>query len=298
MNNELDNYILNEYNVHITKEYIENILKKYGLEYKVNNIKIFQKAMTHKSYIVRPKDYWETHRSKNVNNDLLPIEDPNCAIPLQLESYENLEFLGDSVIHYALAKYLYIRYPDQNEGFMTKLRTKIESGDTLSKLSLAIGLDKYVMISRYIEKNGGRKNNMHILEDVFEAFIGSLSIDSNSDTICYLFLKSLIESHIDFADMLNVETNYKDLLLKLFHIKKWEDPKYGSISVSGPDHSKTFTMYVKKKEHGNDKEIIIGIGTGINKKKGEQEAAKQAYFKLIDNQSSEDDDEESVEELE
>jgi dsRNA-specific ribonuclease len=94
--------------------------------------------------------------------NLQPIDDPKSAIPLQKDSYERLEFLGDSIIHCILADYLFNRYEDEQEGFMTRLRTKIENGETLSELANLIGFQEYAIIARNIEQGGGREKNINI----------------------------------------------------------------------------------------------------------------------------------------
>ena len=162
-------YLLNENNKYIEPEFINNLLKKYGVNYKIKDIKIFQQAMTHSSYIYR--DFSNDKLIKMIKEkNIEPIKDPNRAIPLQSKSYENLEFLGDSVIHLILAEYLYTRYHKyHDEGFLTKLRTKIENGKTLAYLAKKLDLHNYVLIARNIEQIGGRDNNEHIFEDTFEA---------------------------------------------------------------------------------------------------------------------------------
>lgn len=283
-------YILNEKNILITEKYIENTLKTFGVNIVVKKIQEYEQAMVHPSYLVRDDSYWKTHRSKNMNKDLEPIDDPSKAIPLKEDDYERLEFLGDSVIHLVLAHYLFQRYPKEQEGFMTKLRTKIEKSDTLAHLSRSINLHNYAIISRYIEANEGRTNNNAIAEDIFEAFMGALFLDGGYD-VCRKFMVNLMEEEIDFAELLHVETNYKDRLLQYHHKMRWEDPKYGQLDVSGPDHKKMFTMYVKMYVNPRSDGEIVGIGIGSSKKKGEQEAAKAAlkHFNVI-NDSDEDDD--------
>jgi len=287
-------YILNEHNIYITTKYIEAILKKYGIIYKVKNLDQYQKAMIHKSYQIHDDNYWNTHRSKNMNKDLEPIDDPSKAIPLQKESYERLEFLGDAIIHAILAEYIFKRYDSEQEGFMTRLRTKIENGDTLAELTKIMNLEKYILISRYIEKNGGRYNNKNILEDTFEAFIGALFLDGGFD-ICKKFIIKLIEDVIDFAQLLYKETNFKDLLLQHCHRKKWFDPEYGTYDISGPAHKKMFTEYVMIKTDIND-EGEVTIGFGSSKKKGEQDAAKNALIKQGIIKDDNDSDSDTMEE--
>lgn len=284
-------FILNENNIYITKEYIEDMLRKFDIAHTVKNLNAFQVAMTHVSYLKRDSAYYETNKiSKYVcGKDMEPIKNPAAAIPLQDVSYERMEFLGDSVIHHILAEYFIHRYEKQDEGFMTRLRTKIENGQTLAGLTKVIGLNKYVLLSKHMENNGSREKNMHVLEDIFEAFMGALSLEATYE-VCKNFFVKLIEQEIDFAQLLHTETNFKDILLQFFHRKKWHDPKYGVLDISGPDHKKIFTVYVKCKKAPYDDGEIVGVGHGTSKKKGEQEAAKQAllHFGIINENSDSD----------
>lgn len=207
-------------------------------------------------------------------------------IPLQNLSYERLEFLGDAVIHLALAEYLYERYGDQHEGFMTRLRIKLENGNILSNISKIVGLNKYVIISKTIELANGREQNSNILEDIFEAFIGALRLNIGFKS-CKQFIINIIETEIDIAKILYHETNYKDSLLQYFHKNEMADPKYKQLELSGPDHKKKFVMCVI--DNNNN---IIGKGTGLSKK-GEQEAARNAliYYGIISENNEESEDE-------
>jgi len=288
-------YILNENNKLITKEYIEDMLKKYGVEIKITNLELFQKAMIHKSYIIHDDEYYKKNKTKNTNKELEPINDPNKAVPLQTQSYERLEFLGDSVIHLILAGYLYKRYEEENEGFMTRLRTKLENGDTFYEFTKIIGLNKYILLSKYIDINNGRENNVNILEDTFEAFIGALFLEFGFEP-CKIFVIKLIEDVVDFAQLLSNETNYKDTLLQYYHQMGWDDPTYGALDISGPDHKKVFTIFVKQKKNKRDDGEIVGIGVSSSKKRGEQEAAKQAliHYGLIQEENKEEVKEEEL----
>lgn len=301
-------FILNEKNQLITKQYIEGMLKRYGVTYKVRDINHFILSMTHTSYLKRdPDDKPESNSSsKNDSNSgtktkskLQPIEDPDSAVPLQIMSYERLEFLGDAVLHLILADYLYKRYENENEGFMTRLRTKIENSDTLALLCQAIDLDKYILLSRYIEFNNGRTTNNSILEDAFESFMGALMLDGGFD-VCQKFMVCLMEEEIDFSNMLYVETNFKDHLLQYYHKMRWEDPTYGPLDVSGVDHMKMFTMYVTCRKTLLEDGELVGIGVASSKKKGEQEAARQAlihFGEIKDKEEGESDSDSDSEEL-
>lgn len=291
-------FILNDKNVLITASFINSIFAKYGIEYNVCNLKNYQLAMTHNSYCIG--DIVLEHSKHNCTRT--PYSDSPSAfrgtkikpdariVPLQKESYERLEFLGDSIIHHILASYIYNRFDDQQEGFMTKLRAKLENSDTLAKLTKIIGLNKYILLSRYYENNNCRVDNIHILEDVFEAFIGALSLDTKKSSnfeVCEKFVITLIELEVDIAELLHTETNYKDTLLKYAHTRKWPDPGYGTRNVIGTSFvenaydknkgcvdNKTYVMWVKI---GHE---IHGVGKGNSKKQGEQAAAAAALRKL------------------
>jgi ribonuclease-3 len=300
-NSDILEYILNETNVPITTKYIENMLNTYNINYKVNNIKLFQKAMVHKSYIKRDFDKdksLKNIRERNINIDI-DIEKRKKIMPLQDESYERFEFLGDSIIHAIFADYLFNRYPDQNEGFMTKLRTKLENGTTMYQLAKMIGLSKYIIIGKYTEDMNTRDRHTSILEDAFEAFIAALYLDSNSKikfgeknnfNLCHKFIISIIETKIDIASLLAYESNYKDLLLQYHHKKRWIDPEYVMSEIINTSDKKEFKMHVKD----NKGEILV-FGIGTSKKAGEQEAAKFALIKygiIKSNETAESEDEE------
>ena len=275
----IEPYILNEKNIHITKKYINGLLKKYKTNYKIKDLPTFQRSMTHTSYLEldlknekNPKkkySFIKDYEIEPINNKV-----KDKTIPLQFKSYERLEFLGDSVIRTILADYLYKRYEDEDEGFMTKLRTKIEKGESLAKLSLLIGLNKYAIISRILEEKGYRERNVAVLEDIFEAFIGALYCESNFD-ICKTFFVNLIETEIDIAELLYHNDNYKNTLLQYYHKVKWSPPTYDVLSQNETANKKEYVVCVKD---GNGK--IIGIGSGPSKKKSQQIAAKQALIHL------------------
>lgn len=276
-NIDIDLYILNEKNKYIDEKFINDIFKKYKIKYKIKNLSTFQRALIHTSYLIIDNKLDKQTRKRFSyikEKEIEPIDDPKKALPLQTNSYERLEFLGDSVIRTVLSDYLFHRYKNQDEGFMTKLRTKIENGESLAKLTKILGLNEFVVISRLTEAKEGREKNISILEDVFESFIGALFIEAGFE-LCNKFIIKVVEDSIDIADLLYHDNNYKDMLLRHYHQQKWTDPKYGTLTQSGPDAKREFTMYVK----GNDGQIL-GVGSGPSKKKGEQEAARQALIKL------------------
>ena len=279
--------IYNEKNIVITTKNIKVILGKFGLKPRVTLLDLYQQALTHKSYIkknffVFSDDEVTKEKQKLIDDGkliLLP-ERGEGIVPLQDKCYEVPEFLGDSALHFIVADYLYDRFGDQNEGFMTKLRTKLENRETAAILAQELGLSKYILISKQIELKQGRINDK-ILEEVFEAFLCALYKDSGF-TICKELVIKLIEQKIDISSILSHDTNYKDRLLRYYHEMKWGvDPKYVEDSKEGPSHKCVFTISVL-----NYKNKKIAQGTGKSKKKAEQEAAKKAllYFGVLTNE--------------
>ena len=212
-------------------------------------------------------------------------------MPLQTKSYERLEFRGDAIIHDVIADYVFDRFPNEGEGFMTTLRTQMERDTALAELCTVIGLNEFILISRIIEINNGRYNNVSILEDAFEAFMGALAKDQGKSKknyeLCYTFFVNLIEKEIDIARLLETNNNYKDILLRYYHKQEWPSPEYVSMSEAGPDHKKKFTMGVKDATGR-----VIGTGKGTSKRKGEQEASKMAliYLGVINDDESSDEE--------
>jgi dsRNA-specific ribonuclease len=275
---DFKNHILNEKNIPITENFINKIFKKYSFSHKVINLQNFQIAMTHVSYLNKSivKD-----KTAKLLKDVEPIskEKRHLAMPLQQRDYNTFEYYGDSVIHLILTQYLYNRYPTKDSGFLTKLRTKLEKAETLSILSKKIGFDKYVVIGRNMEQNNARENDVHLTEDIFEAFIWALFLESNYEK-CKEFMINLIEREIDFAELISSDDNYKEKIMQYFHKMKWRDPKYiekvEDRKTSANCHNQEFVIQLINQENNT----VIGIGTGNTKSKAEQNAAYSALVQL------------------
>jgi dsRNA-specific ribonuclease len=275
---DFKNHILNEKNIPITENFINKIFKKYSFSHKVQNLQNFQIAMTHVSYLNKSivKD-----KTAKLLKDVEPIskEKRHLAMPLQQRDYNTFEYYGDSVIHLILTQYLYNRYLTKDSGFLTKLRTKLEKAETLSILSKKIGFDRYVVIGRNMEQNNARENDVHLTEDIFEAFIWALFLETNYEK-CKEFMINLIEREIDFAELISSDDNYKEKIMQYFHKMKWKDPKYiekvEDRKTSANCHNQEFVIQLINQENNT----IIGIGTGNTKSKAEQNAAYCALVQL------------------
>lgn len=255
----------NQLNRLLSTEVVSKILNRYGIENAINDINIYRKALVHRSYCTRKNENF-------INGNL---QCPANCIPLQEESNERLEFLGDAIINMIIAKYLYDRFPDENEGFLTKLRTKLVNGNMLAELCKLLELQTFILISKQIEENCGRSNKK-ILEDCFEAFIGAMFLDFESDNqggyiMVERWLIQFIEENVDFPDLMISNTNYKDTLLKYFQHNYNFIPRFFELSSHNTSTGKTYHVCVKDK---ND--VVISTGIGNSKKAAENDCAKNA----------------------
>lgn len=272
----------NENNILIKEEDVILLLKKYGVNVdKIYHIKYFQESMTHKSYL--KKDYLTDSVLKQAKKEL---GNPKTLLELRDNSYERLEYLGDRVIKLIVSLYLFHRFPEENEGFMTKLQTNIEDKTNLSKMCLDMGLNKYLIISKQIENIKGRDSE-RFSEDIFEAFFGAL-FSSNGFPVCVLLLLNLLETQIDYSEKLYRNKNYKAQLLQYYHSQKWGNPEYYLIEEYGPSHKRNFISGVKKHEFNkqdisdkNPHDTCLGFGLSNKKiKDAEQKASKMALILL------------------
>jgi ribonuclease-3 len=262
-------------NVLVNESDIIQILNQYNVNLdKINHIEYFRQAFTHKSYC--KKDIYPTNILSDAKNEL---GNPDNLLDLMEKSYERLEYFGDRVLKVIVSMYLYHRYPKQDEGFMTKLQTKIEDKKNLALMSKELQLDKYFIISKQIEQLGGRElEKLH--EDIFESFVGALFL-SNGFEVCLLLITNLLETLIDYSEKLYCDNNYKDQLLRLYHQKKWKFPQYITIHYEGPPHKRKYIMGVEKQDISSDESIenkCLSYGIGLSKKEGEQKAAKMALI--------------------
>lgn len=269
---------------------VENILNYYGPigdddEFlKINSIKPYQTAFIHESYRMSHPD----------------IETSN----------EQLEFLGDSILKSVIARYLCERYPDQREGFLTKIKIKIENGKMLHKFARALRFNRFLMISQQIDSqtiidiDRGR-NTTSYYEDAFESFVGAVVMDFSEKGLVYVdrFVRNVIENNIDFADIIAINDNFKDSLQRYMQKIGMPVPKYSLLSSTngGPAYRRIFVkciyitpeLYqfiskvsstynqIRRYNHGGGRTPwVLGVGSGKKVVEAEQEAAKNALINL------------------
>lgn len=257
----------NPANRFFTERDIHKIIHKHGLpHYRVSNPRVFQTAMVHTTYVRRG----EYTTPDGQPAQLAPC--PSGVMPLQDESYECLEFEGDSVLGVCVATYLRKKYPEKKQGFLTDARKTLVNNECIGQLSKKIGLDRFYVISRHNEESvaiNGR-NNTKKLGDIFEAFLGALWTDcGNRFQVVYTFVTSVMEAYLDIEEAINETTNYKDLFQKYYQREKKQTPVYEMLS-NDPKRNE-ITVVVCDPDGTR-----LAFGSGSTRKKAEQMAAKEA----------------------
>ena len=178
---------------------------------------------------------------------------------------ERLEFLGDSVLGFITAEYLFANHRDFPEGELTKLRAYAVCEKSLFSYAEEIGLGNYLKLGKGEERTGGR-TRPSVLSDAFEAVIAAIYLDGGMDEakkFVLRFVVPYVEAKPTFKD-------YKTMLQEVVQKNQGETLEYVLVSETGPDHDKCFTVEV----HLNSN--VIGRGVGGSKKKAEKNAAKEA----------------------
>ena len=188
------------------------------------------------------------------------------------DSYERLEFLGDAVLDLIVSEIIFDRFPGKDEGFLTKLRSKLVKGDALAFYAKKLSLSELILIGERA-KGQGIEFSKGALSDVFESLIGAIYIDRGYKEAAH-FVEKVIKNFVDFDELTSTLDNYKSLLLEYAQANQLTIPRYEVISESGPGHDKTF----KVKAIVNDEDC--GEGTGKSKKEAEQKAADEALNSL------------------
>lgn len=229
----------------ITKTEVENILNYFedigdnGTRLEISNLENFQRAFVHESY-------YQAVQNAIINHQVQPDRTYISYIPA--ESNERLEYLGDHVLKITVSRYLVERFNEEREGFLTKLKIKIEKCSMLHKIGVTLGFREHLLLSLQVENQSildldrGRKTPSYY-EDAFEAFLGSIMIEFGEKGYLYAdrFVRSVIENIIDFAEIISHNENYKDSLQRKFQSVKWKTPVYTTLTEDGPLYRKVFT---------------------------------------------------------
>ena len=187
-------------------------------------------------------------------------------------SNERLEFLGDSVLNLVIGEYLFNKFPNEEEGFLTKVRAKMVNRNALSLVAENLNLGELLIISSSVPKSITH-NSKSVLSDALEALIGAIYLDKGIET-CRKFIQiNILEPALKNGDHL-IDENYKSQLLEYAQANKLNIPVYQIVNEEGPHHDKTFIAEVIIGEK------VLGEGKGKSKKEAEQNAAQVALKKV------------------
>jgi len=190
-------------------------------------------------------------------------------------SYERLEFLGDAVLELAVSTELYRRFPDADEGELTKTRSSLVRRETLAKIARRIDLGSYLFVGKGVESSNGREQDS-VLAAAFEALIAAVYIDQGNEFTRQLVLR-LMDSELAQADEASgPPENPKSLLQELVQGQGMGPPTYNLVSSEGPDHGPVFTIDVLVNGQ------VVGTGSGSKKSEAEGAAARAAFAALTE----------------
>lgn len=185
---------------------------------------------------------------------------------------ERLEYLGDAILDAILSDYLFEKFPDASEGFLTKIRSRIVNRDVLNSLSVSMGINK-ILVSNV----GTVNSTKNLYGDALEALIGAVFIDKGFRKTKKLFIKKVFSKYLNLEQIVNTDTDYKSLVFEwvqkhkanlIFTYNEEYDFDYRKSVFST-------TLFINKEEYGR--------GQGDSKKEAEQEASHHAWMRLKDN---------------
>lgn len=218
----------------------EKLIKKLGLPF--NNAVLVRRALT--------------HRSAEANNN------------------ERLEFLGDSILGFIIAEYLYTRFRDADEGVLSRLRATLVNQTSLAQIARRLNLGDYLILGSGELKSGGFRRDS-ILSDALEALIGAVFIDLGMDA-CRQWILELFEEQIKGLSLDDWKKDPKTRLQELMQSRGLELPVYTLKSVVGQPHEQSFVVQCRIPLITEPSE-----GLGSSRKKAEQQAAERTLSRVV-----------------
>ncbi len=317
----LETYIFDPYNPlnkEITKDEIQDLLKKYGINTPIFNFELYKRSFIHRSYIKRPD-------LENELNNIIITPKPDDTLNLYTKSNERLEFVGDGVLECITKYYLYRRFPKENEGFMTEKKIALVKNEAIGKLAFEMGLHNWYILSKNAETKQIRMN-LKKLGCLFEAFIGAMFLDFNRIQIhddekwfdnlfvcgpgfqmVQIFVENVFEKHVDWMNLIQNDDNYKNILQvkiqKNFKVTPYymDMEEYNAdtgyhmgvyLCLGQPIHNlvQSQSIHINKFKSYDDihqymsenRKIFVFLGEGVHKikKKAEQTACENAIKNL------------------
>ena len=222
----------------------QDFSKRIGVEFK--NLGLLTRALTHRSYFNEHQD--------------------------AVEDNERLEFLGDAVLDFMVAAWLYHRFPEMAEGQLTRLRAALVGNEQLAQFAAEYNLGAAMRLGHGEAENGGRAR-LPLLGSTFEAVIGAIYLDQDVDRV-WEFMDPILEVSVKKIMKDQIEHHPKSILQEWSQSKGYGTPVYQTVGDSGPDHNKNFDVEVVIDG------MVYGNGQGHSKQAAAKLAAKNALKKL------------------
>ncbi len=216
-----------------------NIRELCGI--KPNNLLFYRTALIHKS------------ASNNINGNI---------------NNERLEYLGDAILSAIVADFLFLNYPDKDEGFLTNIRSRLVKRKQLDQLAFNIGIDKLIIA----EIN--HPDHIHIYGNALEALIGAIYLDKGYEKAKHFIINELINKHIDIKKLIAKESNFKSCLIEWCQ-KNNKEIVFESFEKYAEKNSNPYFV-----SHVLVDNIPLGKGEGKSKKEAEQKAAEKALKEI------------------
>jgi ribonuclease-3 len=229
----------------VTDKRLEQLEQRTGLHFE--NRSLLQEAMTHRSYV-------------NEHDDPDTVDN------------ERLEFLGDSVLGFISADLLYRRFPSVGEGELTRRRSALVRTESLAELADTCGIGETLRMGKGEELSGGRQRATNLC-GAFEALVGALYIDQGLEQV-RAFVLPLLNRQLEMVLAEQLDKDARSLLQEWSQATHNQTPQYRTVSESGPDHEKTFTVEVVIGEQ------VVGSGQGRSKQTAAQAAARDGLKRV------------------
>lgn len=208
---------------------------------------------------------------------------PDPEGPRAVGDNEQMEFLGDAVLGFVTSRTLFDRFPDHQEGELSKMRAHLVSARHLLEVANRLQLGRYLRLGRGEEKSGGRSKSA-LLVNALEAVIAALYLDAGLEKATEFIRRWVLEEELEQMEAASGGvpiTDYKSALQEYLQSRGRQQPNYVLVKEEGPEHQKTFTVEARISiPGGNGKEECLGRAQGSTKKKAEQFAARQALTRL------------------
>jgi ribonuclease III len=232
---------------------IGNLEERIG--YSFSDPTLLEQALTHRSFVNEARQW-------DVNGD-------------RPKDYENLEFLGDSVLGLVISEFLFSRFSHRPEGDLAKTKSFLVSTTQLSRLSQDLGLGSFLRLSYGEEKTGGRGKRA-LLADLFESLTAAIYLDGGMPA-ARSFILTCFKDHLEeIVEGRLASDDYKSVLQEQLHERGLPEPRYRVIQETGPEHSKEFLVEVRISADR------VATGRGRSKKEAQQQAAQNAIQILFE----------------